>query len=164
MLQFMYYFYTSMAYVETDFTAEMSSLIKKHGEEYDLDMSFAVEYKTKKAKTRLNFKSDFQPQQIGYLLRAQDQCVYLKLSDIDPSLKPFDALQICHVPSYLIVCWYSPRVYKNVYVISAKTLQKFIEEGNKSLSEQEASSLAVNSFDILGLKSDPCKKPVVVVT
>ncbi len=150
-----------MSYLETDFTAEMSPLISKDAEAYNLDMSFAVEYKTKKAGTRLNFKSDFEPQQIPYLLRAQDGCVYKKLSDIDRTLKPFDAFQICNVPSYVIICWYKPRKYKNVYIISAKTLKMFMDKKNKSMTEDDARKMCVNSFDIMGYKVGQEKKPIV---
>jgi hypothetical protein len=107
-----------------------------------------LELKLKEHNKRLNFKSDFQPQQIPYLVQAQEGCVYKKLSDLDPSLKPFDSVQLCYTPSYAVICWYKPRQYKNVYFISAMVLKNLLSDKVKSLSEEEAKKLSNYTFQL----------------
>lgn len=137
----------SMAYSEKQFASEFSKFIKENATLHNLDFSMALELKVKEAPKRLNFKTDFQPQQIPYLVQAQNGCVYKKLSDLDPSLKPFDSVQLCFTPSYAVICWYKPRQYKKVYFISAIVLKDLIDTGVKSITEDEARSHANYIFE-----------------
>jgi hypothetical protein len=107
--------------------------------------SCAIEYKTKPFKKRMNYKSDFEPQQLPYLERATTTRVYKKLSDMDPSLKPFDAFLLVKAKAYVIAGWYKIREYKNVYVIPIESILKH-KESNKSLSEDDAKTLSVKTI------------------
>lgn len=110
--------------------------------------SMAVEYKLKKANQHLNFKSHFEPQQLPKLHEAKHGCIYKKLSDLDPSLKPCDAIQICYSPAYVIVCWYhkGTKNPKHVYMIDIDIVLQERYDGKKSISEERARDIAETTF------------------
>ncbi len=100
------------------------------------------ELKLCKGNNALPFSS-FQPQQLPSLMQAKHGCVYKKLSDADPTLKPFDALQICHAKSYVIACWWHEGKGITAYWID---IDFFITEQKQSdrlsLTEQRAHLIA----------------------
>ena len=85
----------------------------------------------------------FQPQQIPSLLKAKHECIYKKLSDMDPSLKPFDALQICRSKAYVVVVWYKPYCLKEAVWLD---IDAFVHEQEtsqrKSLTQERARQIA----------------------
>lgn len=110
--------------------------------------SAAFELKLTKGNKALSF-SGFQEQQLPMLHKAKHGCVYKKLSDMDPSLKPFDALQICYANSFVVACWYHERKPITAYWID---IDHFLEEQKtstrKSLTEQRASQLATKIISL----------------
>lgn len=103
----------------------------------------AWELKLKKNGEALSFAGDFQPQQLPSLLKAKHGCVYRKLSDIDPGLKPFDAMQVCQSPAYVVVVWYVPREEKVAYWIDIdQFMTEARESKRKSLTRARASEIA----------------------
>lgn len=137
-----------MAYLEADFTSDFKSYLKKLPKNHVLKTNAAFEFKLKHVGKRLNFKHDFQPQQLPYLWQTYTDCVYKKLSDMDPGLKPYDAMQLCFSPAYVVICWYEPRKHKAVYILHIKDIWPLAEKGIKSISEEEAISLAIYSFNL----------------
>jgi len=115
--------------------------------------TMALEYKALPTNKRLNWKSHLQPQQLPSLYKAKHGCIYKKISDIDPSLKPFDAFQICHSPAFLVVCWFSkaptlPRT-KTVYLLDPDIILREIDQyKTKSLTQQRAEEIATLYFDL----------------
>lgn len=134
-------------YHEADFASDMSKFLKSLPENHPLKISFAVEYKICSSHKRLNFKNGFQPQQLPYLERARISCVYKKLSDLDPSLKPFDAVQLCFVPSFVSICWYSPRKLKQAHWIPIERIMEH-QKTHKSISYTESKQLSEHIFDL----------------
>jgi len=98
----------------------------------------AYELKIKKDNKPLNLTHDLQPQQLPSLIKAKQQCLHKKLSDVDPSLKPFDALQICNVPSFLVCCWHTPRQPKILYWMDPIKIQEAMLNGLKSIKPDQA--------------------------
>lgn len=106
--------------------------------------SFVYELKIKHNNKPLNIKSDLQPQQIPSLIKARTKCLHKKLSDMDPSLKPFDALQLCNVPAFLICCWYTPHKPKILYWMDPIKIQQTIDTKHiKSIKPHEAIDYAL---------------------
>ena len=133
-----------MPYQEKHFASDFSLWLKT---KQLLKFSFAVEFKLKPYPKRLNFKSDFQPQQIPALLKTKHQCIYKKLSDMDPSLKPFDALQICNSKSFVAILFYKPRSPKTFQMIDIDQLQLFATT-HKSLNQDEAKLICDYEFTL----------------
>lgn len=119
----------------------MQSLFSKWVRE-NYNQSAAFELKLCKGRNALPYNA-FQPQQLPMLYKAKHGCVYKKLSDLDPSLKPFDCLQICYSPAFVVVMWYTPRQPKEALLID---IDVFLAERDsslrKSLTEQRARELA----------------------
>jgi len=133
-----------MSYNERKFTSDFYKWLRKNRDNEDYPFageSLAIEYKTLPHKKRLNWKSDMQPQQIPSLHKAKHECVYKKLTDLDPGLKPCDSLQVCGAYGLLIVCWYQPRKYKRAYVIDIDVVISETEI-TKSLTQERASQIA----------------------
>lgn len=140
-----------MPYNEKKFTSEFNKWLremkKSIPEEERLHnfwwKSTALEYKLKPADKYLNFKSHFEPQQLPKLFEAKHGCVYKKLSDLDPSLKPFDAFQICYSQAFVVVCWYhkGTKNPKHVYMVDIDDIYREMKT-KKSLTEERASDLA----------------------
>lgn len=127
-----------MSYLESDFQSDFSAWIRKT--KYSFTTAF--ELKVCKDNKPLGFESSFQPQQLPKLFQAKHGCVYKKLSDMDPSLKPFDCLQICNARAYVVVLWYAPREPKIMYWIDIDTFLKEKDSSNrKSLTKQRASEI-----------------------
>lgn len=112
------------------------------------NQSAAFELKLAKGNSALSYSS-FQPQQLPMLHKAKHGCVYKKLSDLDPSLKPFDCLQICNSDAYIIAVWYHERKTLTAYWID---IDKFLEEqsssSRKSITEQRAKELATKIIQL----------------
>lgn len=137
-----------MSYAESTFATDFGKYIRENRERLKLDHSFAVERKVKRVGARLNLISDFQPQQIPGLLSVKNGCDLKTLSNLDPSLKKYDAYQLCYTPAYVAVCWYKPRYYKHVYMIDAEKLANKIKLCDKSIDEEDAKELASFYFEL----------------
>ncbi len=110
--------------------------------------SAAIEYKVKQGNNTLHLERDFQPQQLNYLSRAKSDCVYHKLSDLDPGMKPFDAFQICGVAAFVVVCWYRPREAKAVYFLPIEKVLIYMKTSLK-IKETDAKGMALLTLDLL---------------
>lgn len=127
-------------YNEKNLTADFSKWLRKQRWQKKMLDTMAFEFKVCK-KNRLNFRSDFQPQQLPMLEEASTGCIYYKLSDTDPRAKPFDSLQICFADSYVGVLWYKYRKPKILYMIPIDKLLPVVDK-QKSITEEEAKNLA----------------------
>ena len=105
--------------------------------------TFAYELKCiKEPKKRLYFSSDVRPQQIPALHRTKYGWIHKKLSDLDPSTKPWDGFKIANAPAYLIILYYSPRKPKTLYWLEPEILMMLLHLDIKSISEREARQLS----------------------
>lgn len=135
-------------YTEAQMASDFSKYLRTNSDADVLKFPFAVEYKLKKNNKPLNFKADLQPQQLPMLLKTLSGCVYHKISDMTPGIKPYDAIQICHAPAFLAVMWYEPRKPKTVYLIDARMIEDTIKKGFKSIGKEEALLMATFTVNI----------------
>ncbi len=121
---------------------EAQSRFTKYIRETCFAKTCAWELKLTKGNLGLAFSS-FQPQQLPSLLKAKHGCVYKKLSDADPTLKPFDAFQICNADAYVVACWYRERIGITAYWIDIDVFMEMIKVSvRKSIKEVEAAKFA----------------------
>lgn len=134
-----------MSYTEKQFQSDFTKWLRaEHSAGRQIE-SAAYELKVKKHGQRLNFKSDFQPQQLPKLQEASSkECVSKKLSDADPTLKPFDMFSLCRSGAYVVVLWYQPRAPKEFIMIPIDILiawRRLYSPEKKSIIEEEAIKL-----------------------
>lgn len=127
---------------ESELQSMLTSYLRKQTKNFQF--SLAYELKIKSGNKPLNLHSDLQPQQLPSLIKANQHCLHKKLSDLDPQLKPFDSLQICHVPSFLVCCWYTPRKPKILYWMDPIRVQQALESGVKSIKPGQAINYALH--------------------
>lgn len=123
---------------ERDLTALFSKFMRTDPSAQYLKFSMAIEFKCKYGNKPLNFKRDFQPQQIPALLKILSGCYYHKLSDMSIGIKGFDSFQLCHCPAFIGVMWYKPRTDKILYLIDPRDIKEL-----DKLYEDKASELAI---------------------
>lgn len=112
-----------------------------------LKTSFTVELKLVKSPSKSLPFSAFQPQQLPMLHKAKHGCVYKKLSDADPSLKPFDAFQICSAQSFVGVIFYKPNEAKHLHLIDIDSFLYFKKTASrKSITELQCQDLATHTI------------------
>lgn len=122
---------------------DLQAFMAKYLRQDNIKHTSVFEYKIiKHPKKSLNLISDFQPQQIPMLLKAENSALYKKLSDLDPTLKPFDAVLIVKAPAYVVALYYTPRKKNRVYFLRVGRLKAEIDNNNFLLDELKAESLA----------------------
>jgi hypothetical protein len=67
---------------------------------------------------------------------------------MDQSIKGFDAFQLCHAPAFVGVCWYTAKKPRYLYLIDIKEIEKLKDQNKKSISEQEASEIAIYKLNL----------------
>ena len=100
-------------------------------------------------KKSISFVSDFQPQQIPSLKKAKESCIYHKLSDLVPGAKPFDVMQICNSPAFVVILFYQKRIKKRMYMIDVDdwvTMQKTC--GRQSANEKMVACIAIQAISL----------------
>lgn len=131
-----------MSYNEKQFTSDFNKFIKKQYKEKSMVGSACFEIKVKPFGKRLNFRNDFQDQQLPMLEKAQKDFVYHKISDMSVGMKPFDSFILNKEPAYVVVLWYRPRRPKSFVMINIKNLLLWKKVNNaKSITEEEAMSI-----------------------
>ena len=130
-------------YKETNLTADFSKWLRKSKDAHILHYPFAIEYKCKHGKEKLDFKRDFQPQQIPSLLKVLTGCLYHKISDQGIGTKPFDAINLCFFPAFIGVMWYKPRMPKILYLIDPRDIKD-----KEKIYEEEAKEIAIYVIDL----------------
>ena len=126
---------------------DFQSLFTKWIRETKYNKSTAWELKICKTN-RLPF-SRIEDHQINKLTEASRGCVYHKISDQSMGFKPFDCLQICGVPAYLVVLYYKPRQKKEMIWISiGRLLEEMKQSKIKSLTEQRAKEISDYIFNL----------------
>lgn len=91
----------------------------------------------------LNYKGGFRPHQIDTLLMYKKKPSHWKISDGDSSTKMFDIL-MTNPTKDLIPCvavMWIRRGNKDFYLIDPDVIQGRIDDGHKSLGEEEAKGL-----------------------
>ena len=135
-------------YKETNLTSDFSKYLNHHP--HAITHSCGIEFKVinttkykNKQTPRLNFKSHLRPHQAPTLFKAQYKHIYHKLSDLASmgGNLPFDAFLLYKAPSYLAVCFYTPRKPKHLHFISAGTLASLIMS-TKSLTDEQCKQYA----------------------
>lgn len=120
---------------------DFQSLFTKWIRENKYNQSTAWELKITKEKS-LPF-SRIEEHQINKLKEANKGCVYHKISDQAMGFKPFDCLQVCNVPAYLVVLYYKPRQKKEAIWIAIDDLINEIQTSKrKSLLEERAKEIS----------------------
>ena len=126
-----------MAYTEKN----MQTAVNKWLRSYWQRGSAAFELKICK-KQSLAF-SRVLAHQLDGLLNAKHHTIVKKLSDLDPSLKPFDSFLLTKTEAYVTVLYYQPRKQKEVYFID---IDDFLEEcancKRKSLTQKRAKEIS----------------------
>jgi len=121
--------------LEKDFQSDMARRKKPNGV-HELKL---IKPRTRDAKKSFPF-SDIRVRQMRELVNTNgEEGYYHKLSDIDRSTKGFDCFFLQKTPAYLVVMYWYPRVFKNVYYIHVQDLLKLIERNapKKSATEDE---------------------------
>lgn len=135
-----------MSYSERDLTADFSRFRRKDPKAAILQFTFAIEFKLKHNKEKLNLLQDFQAQQIPSLLQASQSCIYHKISDQSMQLKPFDSLQICYSPAFVGVMWYKLRQPKVLYLIHINQIEDWLKKEYNKITEEDAKQAAIFTF------------------
>lgn len=118
-------------YREKDLTADFSNFLRKDPSAKQFMFPFVIEFKLKHGNQALNFKRDFQEQQIPSLLKVLSGCLYHKISDMSLGIKPYDAVMSCYSPAFIGVMWYKPHKHKILYLVDprdVKDLDKLYED------------------------------------
>lgn len=127
---------------EAELQSELTKYLRKYTKNFQF--SLAYELKIKQGTKPLNLTHDLQPQQLPSLIKANQGCLHKKLSDLDSlSLKPWDAFQLCYVPSFLVCCWYTPRKPKVLYWMDPIKIQEAMDQGLKSIKPSQAINYAL---------------------
>ena len=105
-------------------------------ENYQHTAAFELKVVNLDKKKSLSFSS-FQEQQIPSLFQAKHGCVYKKLSDMDPSQKPFDAMQICESLAFVVVLFYKKRTKKIMYWVDVDDWKQMVQECGRSSATED---------------------------
>lgn len=120
---------------EQKFCTELQKWLK-----YNMPWSFTWEAKVVH-ENRYNFKSDRSFwKELRVLKNTRKHFIY-KHSDLGMVGNPCDGTKIFEGWGYFFFKW-NRKGNKKFYVIEAYILDKFIKDGNKSISEQEAKQIA----------------------
>jgi hypothetical protein len=121
-----------MKKIEAPFTTKLKVWMK-----YNMKFTYGWEVKYPKNKNYY-FDSDKSfAKELRNLLIWQ-RCFIHKWSDISMLGTPHDGFTAWCEPSYFFFTWDG----KNFYVVSAITIKGLIDDGKKSISEEQAKSLA----------------------
>ena len=119
---------------EKTFQSIFSKWIKQN---YPYSAVFELKVVDLDKKKSISFSKDFQPHQIPMLQQAKHGCVYKKLSDIDPSLKPFDSFQCCFVPAFIVILFYQKRKKKIMYWVDVDMWLLMQENADRKSATEE---------------------------
>jgi hypothetical protein len=100
-----------------------------------------IEAKIALGTAPLNYKSGFKDHQIPCLMGIRAGSFGYKISDMDRTQKPFDLIHSHKALSFVAIHWIRPK-NKVFYLIDPTVIQCKIDDGKKSLSEEEAASIA----------------------
>ena len=92
-----------------------------------------------------NFKSGFKPHQLPTLIQARQGVFTNKWSDIGRIQQPFDITFSYQTHTWVVLKW-ERRGNKKFYFLNPITIQGMIDDGKKSIYEEEAEQYA----DIIG--------------
>jgi len=109
---------------------------------YNYQETCFIEAKVAMGTSPLNYKSAFKEHQLPTLIALQQGPFGYKISDLDRMQKPFDLLHAYKAKSYVAVMWIRPG-NKTFYLIDPITIQGKIDDGKKSLTEEEAARIAL---------------------
>lgn len=112
--------------------------------------TLVCEAKVSIGKDPFNYKSGIKPHQIPVLLQYKSKAMHWKISDFDAqSTKHFDILMTC--PEVTIPCFpimWIRRGNKTFYLLDPDVIKGRIEDGKKSLYEEEANKLCFYKGEI----------------
>lgn len=121
---------------ESDFQTKFNKWWRHNWPEYSTDR-FELKFINLDKCKRLNYKSHIKEHQFAGLMNRD---IY-KIPDVGEGQKPFDAIGMGRdCEGYLVVQFWKPRV-KVFYIINIKKIMKHKEDGNKSLTEDDARDL-----------------------
>jgi hypothetical protein len=75
------------------------------------------------------------------LKQAKSRNLVHKISDMSMTQKPFDCFILSGAEAYFVLMFYQKRGDNEFYMIDVDTLFRFMEEGHRSLTKAEASSM-----------------------
>lgn len=128
--------------------SDMQSKFTAWMDKSDYYKNAAWELKLSKENNALAFNS-FRPQQLPSLYKAKHNRVFKKLSDMDPTLKPFDCMQVCYAEAWVIAGWHHERKGITAYWIDIDVfLQAQKESQRKSITESECATLASRTIHL----------------
>ncbi len=123
---------------EREFATKVNKWLREQRKKGEMLYPLAIEYKIVNApKKSISFVGDFQPQQIPALKQAKDGCIYHKLSDLDPRVKPFDAIQICHSYAYIVILFNKPRQKKIMHWVDVDDWLELQNSTNRKSATEE---------------------------
>lgn len=85
--------------------------------------------------------SSIRPHQLSNLYNAKHSFVQHKIADLGHQ-NPFDSFSLFKVPAHVVVMWHKPKQQKTFYMIDIDTVQGLIDDGRKSINEEEAKKYA----------------------
>lgn len=105
----------------------------------DKHMSAAYELKIEKTN-RFNLKK-VAWHQVKNLQLSNDGFIYHKIPDMGIQ-NPYDCLTLYKVPSYVVIMFYKPHKTKTFSAININTFQGLLDDGYKSITEDDAKKFA----------------------
>ena len=130
-----------MSYNEKKMQSEFTAWMRDQKKKGKFNFSMVFELKVCHQK-RFAF-SKIEEHQITSLNKANQSCLFHKISDQGMGFKPFDGFQICNVPAYLIILFYEPRKPKELIWIPIQHLNYLKQDNStiKSITEEEAKQI-----------------------
>ena len=127
-----------MSYTERDMQSRFTKWLRNQRRKGNFTHSAVFELKCCK-KPSLGLY-DFQEQQLPKLRAATtDKGVYKKLTDLDPGLKPCDAMQVVNSKAYIVIEWYEKHATHEIVMIEIDDWDEWFEDADrKSIPKEEA--------------------------
>lgn len=134
-----------MSYRESDFQSEFTKWLRTKAEE--LGMGYTFGYDLKITKTNSMPFTAVKPHQITSLKKTKHGCIRHKISDQAVGFKPFDGMQICNSPAYLIILYYKKGDRKVMYFVDIDDYISFVGDKSRGgLPEETAKTMAKHIF------------------
>ena len=101
----------------------------------------AAAFELKIVKRDRFYFRQIEDHQLYNLKQVKHGLFYHKIPDLGNQC-PFDCYTLWKVPSYIVVLFYKPRQPKQFYMLDIDTVQGLIDDGKKSITEEEAKRYA----------------------
>lgn len=104
---------------------------------YNMKETCFIEAKVSTEDKPFNFKSGFKPHQLPTLMAIKNGALSYKISDLDRLQKPLDIFFAYKSKAYVSIHWVR-KGNKTFYMLDPVVVQGMIDDGKKSLTEEDA--------------------------